>query len=227
MVAKLIALEGIDGSGKGTQAARLHARFEEQGLKSELISFPRYTETHFGRAIGDFLNGKYGSLGEVDPHLASLLYAGDRFESRGVLLHAMDENDVVVLDRFVPSNMAHQAAKRKGNEQAELINWIAAVEFGVYALPRPDMVVLLDLPAETAQVLIAKKAARVYTDKPADLQEADALYLENVRQVYRNLAQSDSTWCRIDIMCELEVRSIDEIGDDIWQAVQQQELLRG
>ena len=80
-MAVIIAIEGIDGSGKGTQAARLHARCQAEGIKTSLIGFPRYDQTLFGKSIGDFLNGRFGELDEVNPFLASLLYAGDRFES--------------------------------------------------------------------------------------------------------------------------------------------------
>jgi thymidylate kinase len=97
----LIAIEGIDGSGKGTQAKRLHQRMLDAGRTSELISFPRYSETHFGRTIGRFLNGEFGSLDQVDPHLAATLYAADRFESIEMLASLLETKDVVVADRYV------------------------------------------------------------------------------------------------------------------------------
>ena len=81
----LIAIEGIDGSGKGTQAARLHTHFLSQGLKSTMLSFPRYQQTRFGQKVGDFLNGEFGTLDTVHPLLVSLLFAGDRFESRELI----------------------------------------------------------------------------------------------------------------------------------------------
>ncbi len=96
----LIAIEGIDGSGKGTQAARLQASLTRRGLKAALISFPRYQETFFGARIGDFLNGRFGSLEEVHPFLAATLFAGDRLESRSFLNEAIVSHDVVVLDRM-------------------------------------------------------------------------------------------------------------------------------
>ena len=105
---RLIAIEGIDGSGKGTQAQRLAQSLEAGGESVRLLSFPRYEQTAFGRRIGHFLNGRYGQLDQVDPLLVSLLYAGDRFESKGVLLDAIAGCDVVVLDRYVPSNIAHK-----------------------------------------------------------------------------------------------------------------------
>ena len=100
----LIVIEGIDGSGKGTQAKALTDRLNDAGRRAELLSFPRYRETLFGHAIGDFLNGRFGQLNEVHPFLASVLYAADRYESKAVLLKALEQNEVVICDRYVPSN---------------------------------------------------------------------------------------------------------------------------
>ena len=216
----LVAIEGIDGSGKGTQAKRLFERLQSAGTSAELLSFPRYGDTRFGKAIGDFLNGRFGPLNAVHPLLASLLYAGDRFESRELLLEAMKSNDVVILDRYVASNIAHQGAKLAAVEREELKKWVETIEYEIFALPRPDLVILLDLPAETAQELIAKKAARSYTEKTADLQEADGTYLAAVRDVYRELAVDEPHWRIVPCQREGELRSIEDIGGEIENIVQ-------
>ncbi len=216
----LIAIEGIDGSGKGTQAGRLCERLKASGQAVELLSFPRYTATRFGKAIGEFLNGRFGSLSEVHPMLASLLYAGDRFESREVLRNAIQAHDVVVLDRYVASNIAHQGAKLQGAEREELKDWVETIEFEIFGLPKPDVVILLDLPASAAQKLIAKKAARAYTDKAADLQEADGSYLAEVREVYRQLAVDQPHWKIVPCLKGEALRSIEDISDELFEIVQ-------
>jgi dTMP kinase len=216
----LVAIEGIDGSGKGTQAGRLTERLRLEGVSVELLSFPRYQATRFGKAIGDFLNGRFGPLDQVHPILASLLYAGDRFESREVLKAAIQANEVVVLDRYVASNIAHQGAKLTGSLRQELKEWVETVEFDIFALPKPDLVVLLDLPAEAAQKLIAKKSARSYTDKKADLQEADGAYLAEVRRVYLELAANEPRWRIVPCLKNGTLRPIGEIGDEIDEIVQ-------
>ncbi len=219
-MARLIAIEGIDGSGKGTQAERLVRALQATGRRVTLLSFPRYEQTSFGKRIGEFLNGRYGTLNEVSPWLVAPLFAGDRFESKPVLLAALDVSDVVVLDRYVASNIAHQAAKLDGAERDTLRRWIEHLEFDVYALPRPDCVILLDVSPERAQELIARKRARPYTRKAADLQEADPEYLERVRNIYLELARDDETWRRVDVIENQRVRTIDAIAEDVLAAVQ-------
>ncbi|WP_299462975.1 thymidylate kinase [uncultured Gimesia sp.] len=218
-MALLIAIEGIDGSGKGTQAGRLHAKCQEQGIVSSLIGFPRYDQTLFGKSIGDFLNGRFGQLDEVNPFLASLLYAGDRFESRDHIFKMIESSQVVILDRYIPSNIAHQGAKLSGGERAEFIQWIEQIEYEIYRMPRLDLAILLDLPADEAQKLVAEKQARSYTEKAADLQEADQTYLANVRQVYLQLADVNQHWRKINSLHENQLRSIEEIGIEIWSHV--------
>ncbi|MBS0265971.1 MAG: thymidylate kinase [Planctomycetes bacterium] len=215
----LIDLEGIDGSGKGTQSQRLCERLRGAGYSTALVSFPRYSETLFGQAVGEFLNGQYGALEDVHPFLVSLLFAGDRFESRQYLLDQLARHQVVVLDRYVPSNVAHQASKLEGTERSNLISRILQIEFKIYDMPRPDWVLFLDLPVATAQQLIARKAARQYTDRAADIQEADGAYLERVRAVYEELAATEPQWRRIRCCQGAELRSVEAISEEIWQQV--------
>ena len=218
-MASLIVIEGIDGSGKGTQAQALTERLRAIGRTVELLSFPRYRDTLFGHAIGEFLNGRFGQLNEVHPFLASVLYAADRFESKGVLLDALNRCDVVVCDRYVPSNLAHQGAKLDGAERHDLLRKIQQIEFGIFGLPRPQLIVLLDVPVAIAQKNIASKKKRSYTDKAADLQEADTEYLHRVRDVYQHLATTEPNWLRVDSVAADEQRPINDIADEMFQLV--------
>lgn len=220
MAGLLIAIEGIDGSGKGTQAALLQERLNRAGTRTALLSFPRYQQTAFGKQIGRFLNGEFGGLDQVHPLLASLLFAGDRFESGSQIFQSLADHDVVLCDRYVASNIAHQAAKRTGAERRELIEWIERLEFEIYHLPQPQLTIWLDVPVAQAQKLIARKARRTYTDKTADLQEADGEYLQQVRDVYAALAESQTGWQRIDCLSQGQLRSIDEIAEEIFKIVE-------
>ncbi len=219
-MALLVVIEGIDGSGKGTQSARLRDRLLARGLRASLLSFPRYDATFFGQRIGDFLNGRFGQLSEVDPFLASLLYAGDRLESKAELTRLLATTDVLVLDRYVPSNIAHQAGKKTGPQRCELADWIEKIEYDLFGLPRPDLVVLLDIPAKDSQELIARKAQRTYTTAAADIQEADTDYLAQVRSAYRELA-AERNWSIVAVVNEQGIRSMEEITAEIEQLVDQ------
>ena len=215
----LIAIEGIDGSGKGTQARQLVDRLRQSGLKAQLVSFPRYDETFFGRVVGSFLNGQFGSLDEVHPFLVSLLFAGDRFESRPLLTAALASCDVVVLDRYVASNVAHQAAKLAGVERDTLCRSIEHVEYDLFGMPRPDRVLLFDLSVDLAQKLVAQKPARNYTDRAADIHEADADYLARVRELYLELAAREPNWSVIRCDGPDGLRSIEEIAEEVWRLI--------
>ena len=220
VMAVLIAIEGIDGSGKGTQAGLVTRRLTDLGYRTSSIQFPRYSATSFGAAIGDFLNGRFGSLDEVHPQLAAVLYAGDRFESLGVLAEAMDSSDVVVLDRFTASNFAHQAAKLLGKEREKLIDWIDDIEHRVFGLPRPELNVLLDISSSWSRELVSRKAARDYTSEEADIQESDRPYLERVRECYRDIAATRDNWAVVECLGgDGELRDIDAISDDILECI--------
>jgi dTMP kinase len=218
-VGRLVAIEGIDGSGKGTQAGILREAFLAAGLRCQLFSFPRYKETGFGAKIGDFLNGRFGNLDQVSPFLVSLLFAGDRFESRELLRQAIASNDVVLCDRYVASNIAHQGAKAGGAQRQEVIEWIQFVEYQLFELPRPDRVLFLDLPVRQAMTLIAKKQRRSYTDLAADLQESDSHYLQQVHDVYCQLAAGESGWIQIDCLDGEAVKPVEQVAAEIWRTL--------
>jgi dTMP kinase len=218
-MASLVALEGIDGTGKGTQAQRLVERIRSTGLRVELLSFPRYEATRFGQAIGDFLNGRFGTLDQVHPFLAAVLYAGDRFESRGLLDKACAEADIVVFDRFVASNLAHQGSRLPLDQREDFVQRMQAIEHEVFGLPKTDLTILLELPADEAQKLVAKKEARMYTEREADIQEADTSYLHGVSAVYQSLAEADADWRIVKCLRDGDLRTIESISDEVWQNV--------
>src|SRR6202007_770696 len=107
---KLIAVEGIDGSGKQTQVQLLARELESRGHKVLVTGVPQY-DSWFGKMVGQFLNGDFGALDSVDPHFTALLYAGDRFECKQPIVSALQNGDIVLADRYVGSNLAHQTAR--------------------------------------------------------------------------------------------------------------------
>jgi len=218
----LIAIEGIDGSGKGTQSALLKEKCESRGMHTEILSFPRYGQTLFAKCVAAYLNGEFGDLASVSPQSAALLYAGDRFESLSTITQLAQSHEVLILDRYVASNLAHQAAKMDDDDRQEFIAWLSHMEYEVFGLPRADLTLYLDMPAEIAAQQVFKKKQRAYTTQAADLHEQDITYLARCREVYQFLVQrnADSIW--VPIQClrpDGTIFPASEIHRLIWDAI--------
>jgi dTMP kinase len=216
----LLAIEGIDGAGKGTQAARLAERAAEHGRRVASFSFPLYDGNPFSRAVADYLNGEFGAAEEVHPELAALLYAGDRFHARPRIVSALQNNDLVVCDRYVGSNQAHQGGKLTGEARRRLLDWLEEVEYGEFALPRPQLVIVLDAPVALARSLVGQKAARGYTTLEADIHEADAVHSSATREVYLELAERHDWRVVSTAGADGGARDVDDIAAEIWALVE-------
>jgi dTMP kinase len=193
---KLIVLEGIDGSGKRTQAEALAKELSARGIEFAQIDFPRY-DGFFGRLVAQFLNGEFGSLEAVDPHFSALLYAGDRLEAKPRIEAELSAGKLVLADRYIGSNLAHQGARIAAEKRAAFLDWLGELEYKIYDLPKEDVVVYLEVPTAEAHRLIGEKAAREYTQLRRDLQEADMAHLERASQVYDQLA-CQPNWVKIE-----------------------------
>jgi dTMP kinase len=193
---KLIAIEGIDGSGKQTQVRLLARELESRGHKVLATGFPQY-DSWFGKMVGQFLNGDFGALDSVDPHFTALLYAGDRFECKQPIVAALQNGDIVLADRYVGSNLAHQTARSAPEKRAEFRAWIEHLEYGIYGLPRETLVLYLRVPPREAQILVAKKSARVYTEAAHDILESSIWHLQDAADMYDQLS-SGSNWKTIE-----------------------------
>ena len=215
----LLAIEGIDGAGKGTLCQALLIQAKKRGIRSASLSFPRYGETQFSDLVARYLRGEMGIKNQVPARYAALLYGGDRFESRDVLLAMIADNDLVILDRYIYSNVAYNVAKLPPAEQAELIAWIEELEFGMFELPRPDLTLLLATSTELADRLVGKKDKRSYTEQTRDIHEADRDYLSRVSEVYSKLAETgDDGWLTINPLDERGVlRRPEDIAVMAWQ----------
>ncbi len=215
----LLAIEGIDGAGKGTLCRELLARAEAAGISAAALSFPRYEQTQFSDLIGRYLRGEMGEIDQVPVRYTALLYGGDRFESRGQLLELIAAHDLVILDRYVASNIAYNAAKVPENERVGLISWIEQLEFDLFALPRPDLTLLLATSTVLAYRLIGQKAARSYTEETRDLHEADRDFLSIVADVYGGLAAAGGDrWLRVEpLAADGTLRPPADIAATVWQ----------
>jgi dTMP kinase len=217
---RLIAIEGIDGSGKGTQLELLQKVLRARGVAVHATGFPHY-QSWFGTMVGQFLNGKFGALESVDPHFAALLYAGDRFEAKHELTDALAEGKLVLADRYIASNLAHQTGRVHAAQREEFIAWLEHLEYSIYGLPREDRVIYLRVPPAQAQALVSQKAARSYTTAKQDIQESSLRHLQDAAEMYDQLAQRPH-WATIECVDRSTnaMRTPEAISADLLEVVE-------
>jgi len=217
---RLIAIEGIDGSGKRTQIDLLHQAIAaaEGGNSVYSTGFPQY-DSWFGKMVGQFLNGELGALEVVDPHFTALLYAGDRFEAKPKIEAALNAGKIVLIDRYIGSNLAHQTARVAPEKRSDFRRWIEHLEYNIYDLPREDLILYLRVPPAEAQKLVAQKSKRSYTSAKQDLLEASLRHLQEAAAIYDQLARSEP-WVTIECfhLTRGEMRSPQEIARDVLAA---------
>lgn len=177
---RLIVIEGLDGSGKATQAARLAERLAAAGRPVRKISFPDY-DSKSSTLVKMYLAGELGDVGEVNAYAASGFYAADRYISY-VTDWKKDylAGHTIIADRYTTSNAAHQMAKLARAEWNDYLGWLYDCEFARMRLPRPDVVVYLDLPPAASRRLLQKR----YRDKGTgeDIHERNMQYLKICRE---------------------------------------------
>jgi dTMP kinase len=191
---KFLVIEGIDGSGKSTQIKLIIKYFVENATPYRYIHFPRTDAPVYGELIGRFLRGDFGSLDSVDPYLVALLYAGDRKDASAIIRQWLTEGYLVLLDRYVYSNIAFQCAKLQNREQREkLRDWILEHEFDYNQLPKPDLNILLDVPFTFTQNKLAGSrmgSERDYLQGLRDIHEENLDFQQRVRDMYLWQAQN-------------------------------------
>jgi len=184
---KFIVIEGVDGSGKETQAKLLVQYLEKQRVRVLYVDFPQYNG-FFGKLVADYLRGEYGSIAQTSPFLISIIYALDRSTVREKIQTFLDSGGVVVANRYIPSNIAHQAANiQDESKQKEFIDWIQQLEYGELKLPKEDIVIYLDLPWEIGMQNNSKE------DK-SDIHEASSDHRQRTAKIYRLLQKQFDHW---------------------------------
>ncbi len=190
-----IVLEGLDGAGKSTQIAKLRDMFLAQGIESEYLHFPRFDAPVYGDLIARFLRGDLGTVEGVNPYLVALLYAGDRAEASAMIRGWLAEGKVVIVDRYVYSNIGYQCAKmERGETRDALREWILHTEYEEFNIPKPDLSLFLDVPFNfTAKKLseVREGDDRSYLQGGKDIHEASLDLQRRVREVYLDSAEVD------------------------------------
>lgn len=188
---RFLVIEGLDGSGKSTQVEMLRTHLEHSEVEYRYLHFPRLEEGVYGKLIARFLRGEMGANDQVDPYLVALIFAGDRKDARTLMEQWMEQDYLVIVDRYVYSNIAFQCAKLNDfQEQKKLADWIMELEFREHMLPVPDMNIFLDVPFDfTKERLTGHRSGedRQYLNGRQDIHENDLSFQERVREVYHSI----------------------------------------
>ena len=218
---KLIVIEGTDCSGKQTQSDLLVKFLNDNGIKTKKMGFPMY-DTPTGKIVGGPYLGKdwicdgffEEGAANVDPKVASLYYAADRKYNISKVTDALNAGYNVILDRYVESNMAHQAGKITDPiEQSEMINWLEKLEYSFMGLPRPDTTIFLHMPYEYSYKL------RMGREEKGDQHETSKEHMLCAEKTYLLLAKR---YMYNTINCVDEkgnIRTIDDIAEEIHKVV--------
>ena len=216
---KLIVLEGTDGSGKATQTAALLERLQREHIDCRKIEFPRYQEES-STLIREYLRGDFGDKpSDVNAFAASTFYAVDRYASYQQDWGAYyRQGGLVIADRYTTSNAVHQGSKLQGTERTDFFDWLFDYEYRLLGLPKPDMVIYLDVPVDQTEQNMHRREAQ--TGTTADIHERDDGYLRACREAAKEAAKRFG-WKNIACTKDGAMRSIEEIHEDVYRAVKE------
>ncbi len=214
---KLIVIEGTDGSGKSTQFKLLSERLEREGKAFRHIVFPRYDQES-SALIRMYLGGEFGTNpSDVNAYAASAFYAVDRFASyKQDWGQWYEDGGLVLADRYTTSNAVHQASKAPAGTRTEFLRWLYEFEYKKLQLPKPDLVIYLDMPTAFAEQLLRSREEK--TNTHADIHEKDMQYLATCRETGRAAAHYYG-WAVVSCDRNLAMRSIEDIHEEIYRLV--------
>ena len=194
---KFIVFEGIDGSGKATQAKLISKLLKKKGYKISFISFPQHGQKSAG-LVDEYLLGKYGKSGEVTPYQASIFYSCDRFAASFKIRNWLKKGKIVVADRYIGSNIGHQGGKIKNKKmRKKYFKWLYDLEYRIFKIPKPDINFILRVPPHIGYSLSGKvtdkkkkRKKEIYLGKrKRDIHEKDLIHLVNTEKAYLHVAK--------------------------------------
>lgn len=219
MSGKFICIEGADGSGKGTQADLLVKRLFNEGYKVKFFDFPQYEKTFFGEMSGKMLAGEYGPVENIDPNLASLPYAFDRWQASPEIKKTVNEGNIAIANRFTLSSMTHQAARMPKEKRPDFIKFIRDLENITLKIPTPNLYIYLRVPVELSRELILKKEKRKYLkDGKLDQLEDNLEHQFEASRIYDELSNQFPNIVKINCCDENgKLKNIDKIHNAVWK----------
>ncbi len=210
---RLIVIEGLDGSGKSTQLELLPKSLKNMGIDCKTVSFPAY-ESNSSALVKMYLGGEFGEKpDDVNGYAASTFFAVDRYASYKTNWgEYYDNGGTVIAGRYTTSNAVHQTSKLPETDWAEFLEWLYEFEYSKMGIPKPDLVIFLDMPTNVSQKLLSKRYNGNETQK--DIHERDKEYLDHCRNAAIFTAKY-SGWKIVPCAKEGEPRSVEDIQSDI------------
>lgn len=206
MAGKIITLEGLDGSGKSTQIDLLLNYFKTKGIKYQYVHFPMLNQGRYGQLIAEYLRGEFGAIDQVHPKLVALLFAEDRHAFKPQLMKWLNDGYLILLDRYVNSNIAFQCAKTPNvAEKKALKSWILDFEFNDILLPKPDKSVFLNVPFHIVEKSLAAERTggdRDYLNGKTDIHEDAIEFQRQVYQEYLQMIEEQEQFFAVDCMAD-------------------------
>lgn len=220
---KIIVIEGTDSSGKETQTNLLFERLNEdigKEMKVKKISFPNY-ESPACAPVKMYLAGEFGEDPiKINPYPISTMYAIDRYASfKQDWEKFYNESGIIVTDRYTTSNMVHQASKIENyDEKLEYLNWLEDLEYEKIRIPRPDVVIFLNMPTEFAIQLMEMRKNKITGEMKKDIHEKNHDYLKKSHDNACEVAKLQN-W--VEVMCVEgdRIKTIEEIGAEVYNIV--------
>ena len=212
---KLIVIEGTDGSGKSTQFRLLTERLQQEGYAFKQLEFPQYGEPS-SALIKMYLGGEFGSNpSDVNAYAASVFFSVDRYASyKKFWGQWYEEGGLVLSARYTTSNAVHQASKMPEDQQQDFLGWLYEFEYGKMGLPKPDLVIYLDVPTDFTEKMMRSREAA--TNTHADIHEQDLEYLATCRRTGKAAAKFYD-WTVIDCVRDGAMRTIEDIQEEIYR----------
>ena len=214
---KLIVIEGLDGSGKATQAKRLTEALVEKGIPVRVVSFPDYGSDS-SALVRMYLSGQFGTdPQDVNAYAASSFFAVDRFASYKKDWCRDYARGVVIADRYTTSNAVHQCSKLPKEQWEDFLNWLFDFEYKKLGIPAPDRVIYLNVDPAVSQALMT---ARYRGDEnKKDIHERDIAYLRHSREAAAYCAEKLG-WETVDCCRDGQMRSIEDIHKDVMKLLE-------
>ena len=214
---KLIVIEGLDGSGKATQAKRLTKALVEKGIPVREVSFPDY-ESDSSALVRMYLSGQFGTdPQDVNAYAASSFFAVDRFASYKKDWRRDYARGVIIADRYTTSNAVHQCSKLPREQWEDFLNWLFDFEYTKLGIPAPDCVIYLNVDPQVSQALMTARYSGDESKK--DIHERDIAYLRHSREAAAYCAEKLG-WKTVDCCRDGQMRSIEEIHKDVMKLLE-------